>query len=90
VNMDKQKAVKELHSMEYNELTALVDALHLEQYGERPDPNVQLEQTDLVQWILNHYEWRGTLWKSKRYIIDVIRDFNIITEEDLLPNRLLN
>jgi hypothetical protein len=41
---------------------------------------------------LNHYEWKtqDRRWKSKRYILDVIRDFNVITQEDLLPNRLLN
>lgn len=88
--MDKQDAIKELNVMEYAELKYLVRMLHIEQYGEAPDPDVVLEHGALVTWILNHYEWKDTKWKSKRYIIDVVRDFHIITEEDLLPNRLLH
>jgi hypothetical protein len=90
--MNKQDAIKELHTMTFDALTDLVTKLHVEQYGEAPDPNVVLDQGDLVRWILNHYEWKtqDRRWKSKRYILDVIRDFNVITQEDLLPNRLLN
>lgn len=90
--VSKQDAVKELNSMGYGELVSLVAKLHIEQYGIEPDPNVVLEHQDLVSWILNHYEWnqKDTRWKSKRYIIDAIKDFMVVCEDDLHPARLLH
>lgn len=88
--MTKLEAISELRSMSHKELNLLVGELHIEQYGQLPDPNVTLDSEELIKWILNHYEWKDVVWKSKRYIVDAVKDFMYIHEYDMHPARVLH